>query len=111
MAIFELRTYDIQPGKLSAIKARFRDHTMRIFKKHGIEVVDFWEREEGEAGQPAQLIYVCTFPDEARMQQAWTGFRADPEWQAARTKSEENGPLTIKVTSVTMRRSDFSPAT
>ena len=107
MAIFELRTYDIQPGKLPDINARFRDHTLRLFQRHGIEVVDFWEREEGDAGQ---LIYVCRFDDEAQMRRAWAGFRADPEWLAARAASEANGPLTRQVTSVVMRRTDYSPA-
>jgi len=106
MAIFELRTYDIHPGKMPDIKARFRNHTLRIFKKHAIEVVDFWERAEGDAGQ---LIYVCLFEDEAQMKEAWASFRADPEWVAARAASEANGPLTKQVTSVVMRRTDFSP--
>ena len=107
MAVFELRIYDIHPGKMADINARFRDHTMRLFKKHGIEVVDFWEHEAGDAGQ---LIYVCRFDDEAQLRQAWANFRADPEWLAARAKSEERGPLTKHVTSVVMLRTDYSPA-
>ena len=108
MAIFELRTYDVPPGKLPDLNARFRDHTLRLFERHGIEVVDFWEHEEGDAGQ---LIYVCRFEDEAQLRRAWASFRADPEWLAARAASEANGPLTTHVASVVMRRTDYSPAT
>jgi hypothetical protein len=106
MAVFELRTYDIHPGRMADINARFRNHTMGLFQKHGIEVVDFWQRDDGDAGQ---LIYVCKFDDEAQMKRNWDAFRADPAWIAAKTKSEENGPLVKQVTSVTMRRTDYAP--
>jgi hypothetical protein len=106
MAIYELRTYDIHPGRMPDINARFRNHTMRIFRRHGIEVVDFWQHDEGDAGQ---LIYVCKFAGEAQLKQAWGSFRADPEWGEVKAQSEANGPLVKQVTSVVMRRTDYSP--
>ena len=35
--VFELRTYQATPGNLDNLHARFRDHTIRIFRKtwHG----------------------------------------------------------------------------
>ena len=106
MAIYELRTYDIHPGKMANINARFRDHTMGLFRKHGIDVVGFWERQTGDAGQ---LIYVCKFDNEEQMKMRWDRFRADPDWVAAKTKSEENGLLVKQVNSVVMTPTDYSP--
>ena len=106
MAIFEHRTYDIHPGKMGDINARFRNHTMGLFKRHGIDVVGFWEHIEGDAGQ---LIYICKFNSEAEMQRNWASFRADPDWVQAKAKSEEHGPLVRTVTSVVMRPTDYSP--
>ena len=106
MAVYELRTYDIHPGKMADINARFQNHTMRIFKHHGIEVVGFWQHDEGDAGQ---LIYVCRFESEAKLKEAWAGFRADPEWTEAKATSERNGLLVRQVTSVVMQPTPYSP--
>lgn len=35
--VFELRTYTTNDGKLDNLNARFRDHTVALFKKHGME--------------------------------------------------------------------------
>jgi hypothetical protein len=95
MAIYELRTYDIQPGKMDAIRARFRDHTLALLKKHGIEVAGFWERHDVD-----QLVYLCKFDQESQVKDRWDAFRADPAWLKAKEESERGGPLTVKVTSV-----------
>jgi len=34
--VFELRTYTATPGNLDNLHARFRNHTTRIFRKHGM---------------------------------------------------------------------------
>ncbi len=50
---YEIRTYIAAPGKLEELHARFRNHTMKFFKKHGIAVVGFWgptDKEKGSAG-------------------------------------------------------------
>jgi hypothetical protein len=104
MAIYELRTYDIHPGKLNGIKARFRDHTMALFKTHGIEVTGFWERHDVE-----QLVYVCKFENEDQMKQAWNGFRSDPDWIKAKEESERDGLLVSGVTSVVLHPTLGSP--
>jgi hypothetical protein len=38
---FEMRTYIANPGKLDALNARFRDHTCKLFAKHGMECIGF----------------------------------------------------------------------
>jgi hypothetical protein len=101
---FEVRTYTAKPGKLDALVARFRDHTMTLFEKHGIEVVGFFSDPETET-----LVYVCVFASRAVADHNWEGFRTDPDWNAARTASEVDGPLVEKVDSHYFTATDFSP--
>jgi hypothetical protein len=102
--VFELRTYHCHPGRLEALNKRFRDHTVRIFKKHGMESIAYWI----PADQPDTLIYVLAFPSREAATQSWAAFRADPEWTAARTASEADGPIVQKVDSVFMSPTDYS---
>ena len=37
--VFELRTYTSPQGKLNELHARFRDHTTKLFEKHGMKNV------------------------------------------------------------------------
>lgn len=97
MAVYELRTYDIHPGMMAGITARFRDHTLGLLARHGIEVVAFWERHDVE-----QLVYLCRFDREEQVRERWGAFRADPDWLRAKEESERNGPLVSKVTSVVL---------
>jgi hypothetical protein len=106
---FELRTYYAAPGKLEELHARFRNHTMRIFKKHGMEVVGFWGPTDKDKGSENTLVYVLAFPSRAAREKAWQEFRADPEWQAAAKESEKNGKLTEKIDSVIMMATDYAP--
>ena len=106
---FELRTYVAAPGKLEELHARFRNHTMRIFKKHGMQVVGFWGPTDKEKGSENTLVYVLAFPSREAREAAWRAFRADPEWRAAATESEKNGRLTEKVDSVILMATDYAP--
>src|SRR5262245_23016142 len=69
--VFELRTYTPAPGKLDALNARFRDHTIALFKKHGMEVVGFWEPIDKEAGAGQRLIYLLAHPSRAAAAANW----------------------------------------
>jgi hypothetical protein len=106
--LFEFRTYDAEPGKLEALKARFRDHTIPLFAIHGIEVIGFWETH-GDNDTPDKLLYLLAFADKPAADAAWAAFRVDPSWIEARTESETNGPLVAKLESVFMSPTDFSP--
>ncbi|HZS07849.1 MAG TPA: NIPSNAP family protein [Blastocatellia bacterium] len=107
---FELRTYYAAPGKLEELHARFRNHTMKLFRKHGIEVVGFWGPTDKEKGSENTLVYLLVFPSREARDKAWKEFGADPDWQAARKESEKNGRLTEKVDSVIMMATDYAPA-
>lgn len=107
---FELRTYYAAPGKLEELHARFRNHTMKLFKKHGIEVVGFWGPTDKEKGSENTLVYVLVYPNRDARNKAWRAFGSDPEWLEARKESEKNGRLADKVDSVIMMATDYAPA-
>ncbi len=104
--IYEYRAYYANPGRMPDIQKRFADVTMRLFAKHGIKVVGFWEPVIGESNE---LVYICAFDDLAHRQRAWDAFQADPEWQAARKASEMNGPLLQRVVNKIWKPTSFSP--
>src|SRR5262245_32501199 len=107
--IFELRTYTAAPGKLDALNARFRDHTIALFKKHGMEVVGFWEPVDKDAGAGEKLVYILAHPSRAAAEANWKAFREDPEWVKVKADSETAGTLAAKVESVFMAATDYSP--
>ena len=76
------------------IQRRFAEITMKLFAKHGIRVVGFWETV---IGQSDELVYICAFDDLAHRQRAWSAFLGDPEWQAAKKSTEANGPIVERV--------------
>jgi len=103
---YELRTYYTVPGRLPNLHARFRNHTIRLFEKHGMKLVGFWTPVDKDD----ILIYVIEHASREAAQKSWAGFRADPEWLEARKASEQEagGPLTEKVDSVFMVPTDYS---
>lgn len=102
--VFELRTYTTNPGKLPDLLARFRNHTLKLFKKHGMTNVAYWTVN----GKDDTLIYILAHPSEEAGKKAFDAFRADPDWVKARDASEVNGKLANKVESVYMKATDFS---
>ncbi|HWE64159.1 MAG TPA: NIPSNAP family protein [Chloroflexota bacterium] len=104
--IHELRIYDVVPGRMADLHARFTTLTLPLFRKHGIEVVGFWEDIVGVSNR---LTYLVTYEDMAHRDRAWTAFTSDPEWIEGRARSEENGPLVARVTNTLMRPTPYSP--
>jgi hypothetical protein len=105
--VFELRTYYAAPGKMADLHARFRDHTCKLFEKHGMTIIGFWSPDKAEDAEK-KLIYILAFPSKDAKDKAWKAFQADPEWQKAKTESEKNGKLVDKVESVMMNPTDYS---
>jgi hypothetical protein len=107
-AVYELRVYHAAAGKLPELLARFRDHTVELFKQHGMESVAYWTPlDEPEKSQT--LIYILRHPSREAAAANWKAFQADPNWQSVRDKSEANGKLVDKVDSTYMALTDFSP--
>ena len=110
--VFELRTYHAAPGKLDALLARFRDHTVGLFNKHGMGNFGYWVPTEKKDGAGETLVYILTHKSQQACEDSFKSFRTDPEWTKVKADSETNGPLTAKdgVQSVIMVPTDFSPA-
>ena len=106
--VYELRTYTAAPGKLSDLESRFRDHTVRLFEKHGMTNVGYWVATDAPLSEDT-LLYVLEYDSRDAAQASWDAFRADPEWKEARAASERNGRLVSGVESVFMKATDYSP--
>ena len=104
---FELRTYHANPGKLEDLHRRFREHTIRLFKKHGMTIVGFWA-PTAPAAATSTLVYVLAYASDEAREASWKAFGNDPEWIAVRDASERNGKLVAKVESVMMKATDYS---
>jgi hypothetical protein len=103
---YEMRTYTAAPGKVDELSARFRNHTCRLFEKHGMTNIGYWMPLENPDGK---LIYLLAYPSREARDQSWKAFTADPDWQAAVKASEANGKLVAKVESVFLSATDYSP--
>ena len=106
--IFELRTYVTFPGKLEDLHKRFRDHTCRLFQKHGIELVGFWTPAEGPESKNT-LIYIVAFPSVEAQKKAWKSFFDDPEWKKVKADSEKDGALVKEMSGKNLKATDYSP--
>ncbi len=104
--LYELRIYDVVPGKLQALHDRFANLTLGLFKKHGIQVVGFWT---DEVGINNRLTYIISFRDMAHREQVWGAFQRDPDWVRGRAESERDGPLVAQVHNTFMRPTSYSP--
>lgn len=110
--VFEMRTYTTEPGRLDALNARFRDHTVKLFAKHGMANIAYWVPMKGEKGADNTLVYLLAHKSEEAAKASFDGFRKDGEWVAARKASEEKagGSLTVQggVKSVFLKPVDYS---
>jgi NIPSNAP len=106
--IFELRTYDCAAGKMEALKVRFRDHTCKIFEKHHMTVIGFWNPTDVQQAE-RKLIYLLAFPSLEAAAKSWKDLGADPEWKAVKAASEKGGKLVEKIESVYLSPTDYSP--
>lgn len=110
--LFELRTYTAAPGRLEALHARFRDHTVKLFEKHGITNVGYWSPMKDQKGAEDTLIYLLAHKGKEARDASFKAFGQDPDWQTARKTSEDKagGSLTAAngVQSVVLNPTDYS---
>jgi hypothetical protein len=105
--VFEMRTYTTNPGKLSHLHARFRDHTNHLFVKHGMTLIGYWTPVD----TADTLVYVLGYPDREAAKKSWKAFLDDPVWKRAFEESHKTagGPIVTKVDSQFMNPTDYSP--
>lgn len=109
--VYELRTYTTEPGRLPALHARFRDHTVKLFEKHGMKNVVYLTPIDAE-GKPVdnKLVYLLAHKSQAAAKASFDSFRLDPDWVAARTASEKDGKiLSVPPESQFYAPTDYSP--
>ena len=106
--VFEIRTYHCFPGRLDALNKRFREHTMKVFEKHGMTNVAYWTFQDSPAKENT-LIYVISHASRAQAAKNWDEFRNDPEWKQIAADSEKDGKIVEKVDSVFVDATDYSP--
>jgi hypothetical protein len=106
--VYELRTYHCNEGKLETLKARFRDHTIEIFKRHGIESIGYWVPQDPELAKNT-LVYLIVHPSREAAAKNWAAFSSDPEWKKVAADSEKDGKIVAKVDSLFLDPADFSP--
>lgn len=106
--VFELRTYTAPDGKLPNLQARFRDHTIRIFNKHGMKSVGYWVPEDAPT-KDNTLIYIISHDSREQAKKNWADFQADPEWKKVSAESQVDGRIVSNVVSVFMDATDYSP--
>ena len=103
--VYELRTYHTVDGRLPALHARFKNHTMKLFEKHGMKNVIYTVPVD----KPNTLVYLLAHKSQAAAKASFDAFRADPEWIAARTASEADGKIVEKLESVFLTPTEYSP--
>ena len=106
--VFEMRTYTTLPGRFEALKTRFRDHTIRLFEKHGMTNIGYWIPADPPNSENT-LVYILAYPSREAAKKSWADFRADPDWQKAAKASEMDGKILAKPPeSVYLTPADFS---
>ncbi|HEY0505422.1 MAG TPA: NIPSNAP family protein [Lysobacter sp.] len=104
--IHQLRVYEIFDATREQFHARFRDHAMRIMRRHGFDIVATWEsRRDGRL----EFVYLLQWPDEATMRERWTAFMADEEWARIKRETRAQGPMVGEIDERTLRVTDYSP--
>jgi hypothetical protein len=105
--VFEMRTYVTPEGKLPNLNTRFREHTMRLFTKHGMTNIGYWTPMDAPASQNT-LVYLIAHESREAAKKSWDAFRADPDWQKVRNESEAGGPIVSNIQSMFLTPTDYS---
>lgn len=103
--IYELRIYEIVPGRLPDINRRFETITTKIWDRLGIKQAGFWTADVGTSNE---LIYLLAWESMAEREEKWNKFQADPEWIAKRAETEANGPIVARVRNSFLRPTSYS---
>ena len=106
--VFELRTYTAPDGKLQDLHRRFRDHTLRIFAKHGMTNVVYLSPQDAPLSSNT-LVYLLAHQSREAAKQSWSAFSNDPEWKKVASESQVNGRLVANVVSTFFDPTDYSP--
>ena len=105
--VFELRTYTTNPGRLDALHARFAQHTIRLFERHGMTNIAYFSPQNIPLSDNT-LIYVLAHDSRESAKASWAAFLEDPEWQRAYRESVRDGPIVENIESIFLEATDYS---
>ena len=105
--VYELRTYTAHPGRLEELHARFGDHTVQLFERHGMTNIGYFRPQDLPLAENT-LIYLLAHDSREAAEASWAGFRADPDWERVAEESRRNGRLVENVESVFLDPTDYS---
>lgn len=104
--VYELRVYTTHPGKMPDLLTRFKNHTCKLFERHGMVNVGYWQSLEQKEGD--KLYYILKHESRSAAEASWKAFGADPEWIKVRATSEAKGAIVLGVESKFLTSTDFS---
>jgi len=105
--IYEIRIYECFAGKLENLNARFRNHTLKLFEKHGITNIGYWINDVGPSNNT--LTYLLSYPSHDARVESWKNFRNDPEWEKVVEDSHRDGIIVKNVHNQLLNPTDYSP--
>ncbi len=104
--IYELRVYEVLPGRMPALLKRFEDHTLRIFERLGIRQAGFFTTVVGDSH--LKLTYLLAWESLAERVAKWQAFVTDPEWIKVRDDSENDNPIIARISNQLLAPTSFS---
>ena len=105
--IYELRIYECFSGRLPELHERFKNHTVRLFEKHGMKNVGYWTNVVGPSNN--ELIYLLAFADLNTRMASWASFQSDPEWSRVKAESEKDGLIVKSIKNSILAPAPYSP--
>lgn len=106
--VFELRTYTMHEGKLEHELDLFRTSLAKTIERHGMSALGYWTAADAPQSQNT-LIYIVAHQSREAAKKSWDAFRADPVLVPMREATKREGPSVVKVDSVFLNPTDFSP--
>ena len=103
-----MRTYTAAPGKFEGLQARFRNHTLRMFEKHGMTNIGYWVPADSPKSENT-LVYILAHKSREAAKASWAAFVADPEWKKISEESQRDGKIVERIESVFVDATDYSP--
>jgi hypothetical protein len=105
--LYELRTYEVFPGKMESLHRRFAEVTVPLWERLGVRIIGFWTTVVGTSHN--ELVYILAFENMAQREAIWTMFKSDPEWLEALAESEKDGVLVKQISNSFMAPTSYSP--
>jgi len=79
MAIYELRTYEVIPGKMAEVIELYRTEGWAAIQAHPQRLVGYFTRDIGALNE---LIHIWKFNDDADRRAFWGALMSDPQFLA-----------------------------